>query len=204
MRRTLRVGVLLLGALVLAVSPAAAQTSSTFDALAQTARAGQRVTVTTADGRRFRGDVVAVSADSLTLDVDHSWGRADSWRDSSRQTFGAGDVSLVQRSDRLWNGILIGLAAGVAGAEGFVRYNCGPRGNDDECAAIASLVGYGVFPAGGALTGALIDKFIGNHVLFRRDGRVTLTAAPEVSASRQAVFVSLRWGRGRGRGLPPW
>ena len=62
--------------------------------------------------------------------------------------------------DSVWNGALIGAAAGVVPAWIFTRANCGPKGYDDECAAIAGPVGVLIFVPAGAVTGAVIDRLI--------------------------------------------
>jgi hypothetical protein len=62
--------------------------------------------------------------------------------------------------DSLWNGALIGAGVGAASAWVFTRANCGPRGYDNECSAIAGLVGTAIFVPGGAIAGAIIDRLI--------------------------------------------
>jgi hypothetical protein len=62
--------------------------------------------------------------------------------------------------DSIWNGALIGAAAGIVPAWIFTRANCGPRGYDDECSAIAGPVGVLIFVPAGAVTGAVIDRLI--------------------------------------------
>ena len=62
-------------------------------------------------------------------------------------------ATLVPPNDPIWNGALIGAWA-------FTRYNCGPPGNDSECAAIAGLAGTVTFIPAGALAGAFIDWLI--------------------------------------------
>jgi hypothetical protein len=62
--------------------------------------------------------------------------------------------------DSLWNGALIGAGVGAASAWVFTRANCGPRGYDNECSAIAGLASTIVFVPAGTIAGAIIDRLI--------------------------------------------
>lgn len=62
--------------------------------------------------------------------------------------------------DSVWNGVLIGAGAGAVGAWIFTRANCGPRGYDDECSAIAAVAGTAIFVPGGMLVGGVVDRLI--------------------------------------------
>jgi hypothetical protein len=76
--------------------------------------------------------------------------------------------------DSLWNGALIGAGVGVAGAWIFTRANCGPRGYDDECSAIAGPVGTLIFVPAGALSGAIIDRLINKTLPVGATSRTSL------------------------------
>jgi hypothetical protein len=169
------------------VTPAAAQdTASSFAGLSGAVDAGDRVAITAVDGEKLRGDVIAATDDALTIRTVNSWG------DEERRTFAPQGVTLVRRADRLWNGALIGLGAGAVGAEIFVRQNCGPRGYDEECAAIAGPVGWLTMPPAGAAIGALVDKLIGNEVLYRRDGgRASVALLPSIGRSTRSLSMTI-------------
>lgn len=173
--------------LVLALSTAVAQAqpSETFTALQRDLKRGQTVVVEDVTGRRVKGEVAGLSDTTLTLDVsrkDHPSGRLE---------FIDTRVYEVVRRDSLLNGTLIGLGAGIASAVGFVRYNCGPPGYDQECALIASVVAVGFVPAGAAL-GALTD-FLITRTLYRRSAPPALTFAPIVDAGRRGMRLTLRF-----------
>ena len=169
---------LVLGAAVLAgsVTTAAAQPpAGSFDELSSTLQRGQKVAVTGVDGDTIKGKVIEITPGSLTLRVNE--GFVEQPRTVARQ-----DVVAIRRTDSVLNGFLIGLGAGIAANEVWIRQMCGPRGADDECTAIASLVRWSTFPAGGAAVGALIDRLIGNRPIYLAPGtRATLRVTPMLS-----------------------
>lgn len=174
-------------ALLFTVVPeiARAQTTATsFDALAGAVKPGQRVVVAAADGQKTKGDVVEITPSSITLLVNDKWG-------AQRRRFDKGTVMTIRRSDRLWNGLLIGLGAGMLATEIFVRQNCGPRGYDDECAAIVAVVGVGTFVPGGAVIGALIDKSISKLVYQGGVIGSAIRITPQLAPTRAGVSLSV-------------
>ena len=129
---------LFLGAAMLAgsVTTAAAQTpADSFDELGSTLQPGQKVAVKGVDGDTIKGKVIEITPSSLTLRVNE--GFVEQPRTVARQ-----DVAAIRRTDSVLNGLLIGLGAGIVANEVWIRQMCGPRGADDECTAIASLVGW--------------------------------------------------------------
>jgi len=70
----------------------------------------------------------------------------------------------VKVIDPVWNGVLIGAGAGAVGAWIFTRVECGPRGYDNECSAIATIAGTAVFVPAGMLAGGIIDRLINKTV----------------------------------------
>lgn len=173
----------------LAPAPASAQApATTFAELPQALEVGRKVVVTDAAGQKATGRVVELTPVSITLLTPDEWGI------DRRQMFTEHSVRTIKRTDSVWNGLLIGLGAGIVGAELFVRYNCGPRGYDDECAAIATLAGWATFVPGGAAVGALIDRFTGNTLLYRAGpGGSTTAIAPIAGRGRGGVAMSLRF-----------
>jgi hypothetical protein len=177
---------LIWSALLLPASAAAQSEATSFDELQRMVKPGQRVVVTELDGRETKGAVTQVSADAVVLAVQD--GSA-----AGARTFSERTVSSVRRTDSVWNGLLIGLGAGIAANEVFVRSNCGPRGNDDECAAIVTAVGLITFVPGGAVIGALIDKFTGNTRLYRSPTLASLALQPIVARNRTGLSLSVRF-----------
>src|SRR5688572_29386091 len=67
-------------------------------------------------------------------------------------------VAIVRKpADSIWNGLLIGAAAGAGGGYLWARNECGS--NDDECFVITAPVGVLVGAGIGALIGGLVDAF---------------------------------------------
>ena len=169
---------LIWSAFLLPAGAAAQSEATSFDELQRMLKPGQQVVVTELDGRETKGAVTQVSADAVVLGA---------------RTFSERTVLSVRRTDSVWNGLLIGLGAGIAANEVFVRSNCGPRGYDDECAAIATAVGMISFVPGGAVIGALIDKFTGNTRLYRTPMRASLAIQPIVARNRTGLSLAVRF-----------
>ena len=183
MRLTLNTSfvVCLLGFLPMAA--AAQSPTGSFGALAVGLRPGQEVIVRGADGERTKGRIAEISPAGLTLTVPDGF-------DEERQAFAAGSVASVHKTDPVWNGLFLGLGAGLAATELWVHDQCGGRGSDRECEVIVSLVGWTALGIGGAVGGALIDKFH-NTLVYRAGSRAVVKVTPRVGLSRQAVAVSL-------------
>ena len=151
-------------ALALVLAPAilrAQDVAGTFDQLQQVVKAGQAVVVTDVDGERIKGTIASFSPLSMTIDVEDRAGFPDGQR-----TFSEAAVARVAKRDPVTEGLLIGLAAGVGSAWGAVRITCGPPGYDQECAANSwGVFALAMIPAG-MVTGALIDRLIGNGAIF--------------------------------------
>jgi hypothetical protein len=177
----------LIAALVLTPAAAWAQPpAETFSDLPRVLDVGRKVVVTDTDGRKAKGNVVEITPTTMTLLTRDEWGM------ERRQVFADSGISAINRTDSVWNGLLIGLGAGIVGAELFVRNVCGPRGYDDECSAIATGVGVVTFIPGGLVVGGLIDKFTGNDLLYRAmPRRARMTIAPAVGPRSGGVTFSL-------------
>jgi hypothetical protein len=97
-----------------------------------------------------------------------------------------------RRPDSVWNGVLIGAAAGVAAGLIGTAAMCK---NDSECSAIVTLAFVPTFGAGGAGIGALAD-----HLIHKDDpiylgtahlDRPRIRVAPLVSHNRKGVLISM-------------
>lgn len=115
-----------------------------FDELQKRVSIGDSVRVTDAAGKIVKGKVKEMSSSSLRLSGSSTVLSADSVRRIEKQ-----------RKDSLWNGLLIGGAAGVAGGAIAARSQCT---NDSECSAIANVVFIPTGLAIGMVAGALIDR----------------------------------------------
>jgi hypothetical protein len=168
---------------------ARAQEPRPFEDVQRVVKRNQQVVVTDVGGGRTRGDVVNVDDASITL----------RWRDglgiAQTRTIERPLVSTIRRSDRLWNGLLIGLGAGFAATEIWSYRLCGARGNDTECSAIATGVGWVAFVPSGAVIGALVDKAIGNQVIYRSAPRSkpTVELVPTLSKGKAGFTAAIRF-----------
>ena len=175
--------------LTLAPALALAQEARSFEQVANVIASDERVLVTDIGGGDVRGHVVEVLPSSITLRF-----RDDRGIERTR-TFERGTVSQIRRTDRLWNGLFIGLAAGFAASEMWVYNVCGPRGYDSECSAIATAVGWVTFVPGGAVAGALIDKVIGNQLIYRGSAAsaVSVYISPTFSVTQAGIAGTIRF-----------
>jgi hypothetical protein len=135
---------LLLASLLATASPAAAQEPvRDFTQLNTRLRPGDTVWVTDAQGREVEGKIQTLTPDALTL------------RGDGPRTVPGRDVSLIRQRqpDGIWNGALIGLAAGG----GLAAAGCiAEKGYSDSfCPAYIVL-----YPAMGLGLGVAIDALI--------------------------------------------
>ncbi len=179
MRHRLTVSTVFLFLAALAAATAHAQSPASFEALraAGVLSPGDTVYVTDASGRRSKGPLERLQADSLLVLVD---GRP--------RTYTPADVRRIQRGDSLVNGMLIGLAAGAAAGLITTTSICGT--NDDECAVIVNLaVGLPV-AAGGLGVGALVDSLIHKTIYRAGAGAGRVGVTPIIGPKRQGVLVA--------------
>ena len=101
-------------------------------------------------------------------------------------------VKPAKQIDSVWNGVLIGAGAGAVGAWIFTRANCGPRGYDDECAAIAGLVGVATFIPGGMLVGGVVDRLINKTLPPGATARTTLAPVLSQSGGKKNVGMAFK------------
>jgi hypothetical protein len=169
--------------------PAMAQAvPESFADLPNTLKPGQAVVVTDVGGCKTQGVVLDLNDSFMTLRL------GDRWAAGQRVRFDEGRVTTIRRTDSIWNGLLIGLGAGVVASEVWRRSECGPRGYDSECSAIVTAVGWVTMVPAGAVTGALIDKFTGNRLVYRSRGSgMTLRLSPVIGPAQASAAVSVRF-----------
>lgn len=140
-------------AIILTGGCAARQPAHSFLELRERLHSGNTVYVTETTGSETKGKIVEVSASALVLDVNGIYRRLD--RDSVQ------DVQ--RRGDSLWNGLLIGAAAG-ASAMLLADPTYEPCANDPQKLCANSHVGQRVLAVGVAgAAGAGIDALIGRR-----------------------------------------
>jgi hypothetical protein len=141
-------------------------------------RLGQRVWLTTTDGRVVGGDV-----------ADRSSSRLSILANGRRTEVAAADVRRLETTDRLRNGIVIGtLTGGLSGGVLGGWLGALLCETDDNCALVAGLVFGGIGAGIGALAGAVADSL---HA-----GRRTLYERPAAGSSVVIVPMATRRGGG--------
>ena len=80
-------------------------------------------------------------------------------------------ITRIAQPDEVWNGLLLGLAAGIAANYAFIRYNCGPPGYDRECSVNVAVVAFPIFVPAGLAVGALIDHAVTRTIFKAGRGR---------------------------------
>jgi hypothetical protein len=143
---------------------------------------GETIFVTDESGRQTRGVVVDVSASTLVVSSPE------------RRTFAQDTIREIRRPDRLWNGMLIGLAAGIVPGLFLGRVSCG-EGPSGTCTS--GPIKGALFVGGiGAAIGVAIDEFV------KRPGRIVYVSSqktrpvmlsPLLGKDRQGVLVSVRF-----------
>jgi hypothetical protein len=167
--------------LLLLSSAAEAQSPNSFDGLRAQGlvQAGETVYVTDASGRRSKGRLQRVQADSILVTID---GRP--------RTYTAADITRIQRGDSVANGMLIGLGAGIGAAIITTQNLCGTIDSDDECAVIANVaVGIPV-AAGGLALGALADA-LRHRTIWTASSTGRIGVWPILAAGRRGLAFSV-------------
>lgn len=182
--------VMLLAMVMMRPSPAAAQLPSAGAPGGNIPIAiGQRVTVTTADGRKVKGQVLGLSP--TTLDI----GKGDVLSTS----LGITDVLRVQVADSVTNGVIIGaLSLGLVGAAyglfgdattDLVSIIGTGKSAGTDYTLIGTLAGAGL----GALVGYALDAGKEKTVYERGTVGMSVAVRPIVSNAGKGVGVSVRW-----------
>jgi len=182
----------LLGALLVSMAVAGSAQAQTpaqsFGELQRVLKPGQSVVVTDTAGRQSKGTVTDVDASSLTVDLS-----TKTYGPRRTFTFRDNTVTTIARRDSLFNGTLIGVGAGILAFKLFDRQICH---GDPECSWNAAIpVGVPIFLPLGAALGALMDRDIGNQVLYQASStpRTTVTLVPWVAGRRQGLALAMRF-----------
>lgn len=129
--------------------------ATTFTAMEKRVPAGTTVYVTTTNGEHLRGRFADVSASSVKLSLG----------DGSTRDFTPSDVAEIRMKDPLWNGVLIGGAAGLmVGA--MSDESCTARNASPHCLKISHGAGVAISAGIGATIGAAIDA-LHHRLVFR-------------------------------------
>jgi hypothetical protein len=135
---------------------------------------GETVLVVDRTGAKVTGRVAEVSPNEIVLLTP------------DRQAFAVDTVARITRLDGVWNGALIGAAAGLAPAIGiWIAGACGGgyANSGRNCLIGASLL------AAGAIGGAAIDAAISKTVY--RSPRSVVKIIPSVSPFRSSLSVAI-------------
>ncbi|RPH31844.1 MAG: hypothetical protein EHM90_06970, partial [Chloroflexi bacterium] len=160
----------------LAVPASAQQPAPSLDRVESKAKAGQALRVEDKKGQVVNGKLIHVNATSLTLEDESR---------QERRRFAIDEIVRVEKPDRLWSGILIGLVSGMAAGAAMCDCLAG-----DCCDGQGWGAGLG-FGGLGAGIGALVDALIGPQVLFQAPG-------PRAGAPRMRdIAIGFTIGRGR-------
>jgi len=174
MTRHSRCAAVILAALVVGSGSAHAQQASSggsFSAAIAALKAGQRISVTDADGKRTKGRIERLSGGEFTIDD---------------RTFRETDIRTIRTvGDSKWNGALIG--AGLGGAVGAIGASTLGEYNSD---GVGPMIGFGI--AAGAGFGALADSFINGPVTVFDSTKTKARLIPMIGP-RRGVLVSLRY-----------
>jgi len=188
-QNTLSPGIWSLFTVVLLAIPLQAQTpAGTFEELRDSLKLKEQETieVTEESGAKYKAKVAAVSEGKIIITVD-----------GQRREVAESQVREIRhrRPDKWWNGMLIGMGAGVASALVGVGTVCG--WNDGECEVIASAVFLPTFAGIGMGAGAAIDYAIKKHeTVFARSGSEinrNLRVSPILGKKTAGVNVSYRF-----------
>ena len=98
-----------------------------LDAVRQSLKPDQIILVTDDSGRTVRGRIIDLSETTLAL-----LGEPSRENPTGERTVPRDAITRIAQPDEVWNGLLLGLAAGIAANYAFIRYNCGPAGFDRE------------------------------------------------------------------------
>ena len=173
-------------ALILFSTSSRAQPPATsFDELRRVLRGGQEVVVTDVNGRQTRNVVATVNAAQIVL---LSKSILTFRRLGPPRQYVESQIAKVARVDSVWNGALIGYAAGF----GLGVASC--KTYEGDCAPFFSVAGLTLI--GGAL-GATIDAAIRKTVYLNgrlgASGRVSLSVSPLLGTGKAGAQLKLHY-----------
>lgn len=168
-------------AVLVAFLPATAS-AQTAPSLAELGRRllGDTIFVTDESGRQTRGRLVDVFPSYLVVSTPE------------RRTFEHDSIREIRRPDGLWNGLAIGVAAGLLPGAFLGHLSC----EDSDTCTSGPISGALVMGGIGAAIGVGIDELV------RRPGRVIyaatpraqrITVAPVMAPGRQGIQVGIRF-----------
>jgi hypothetical protein len=140
------------------------------------------VEITETDGTKYKAKLTAITDQTLTVTSQ-----------GTPRTLTETQLLEIRhpRRDSLWNGSLIGLAAGVGAGVFAVQGSCP---NDLECSSALNVILIPTFAAGGAAVGAIMDTLTRKHVtVFSRSSSTAVRIAPIVGKKVAGVHLSLKF-----------
>ena len=167
--------------LLLHAAPAAAQ--STFAALAERVKTGQKIIVHDEQGAVTEGTVENITASTLV--VNYFRGRVKDPSLKTTRTFTLDDVRRVQKPAHLWDGAIKGAVVALIPIGLFAAADCYDCG-EGQFAMLALGIG--------AAAGVGIDALFGPKTIYRRDpARSRVGLAPMLGRHVRGVSASIRF-----------
>ena len=157
-----------------AVEPEPVAVTRSFRELKDRVRSGATIFVTDASGREVRGTLSELSETSLSLMVD-----------GGLREFSESEVSVIKlrQRDSLWNGFLVGVAAGTAPALYWLL------ADPNECSGSICMEDLMIGVIAGGAIGLAVDAAV--------QARVIVYRGPPSSSTSAAITVSPIVGEGR-------
>jgi len=179
MNRRQRTAVFVLPLLATLASSAYAQPAAqSFEQLQVLVPVGKEVKLTDSAGNRLAGEIAAILADRLILDVG-----------GKKTTYGERDILEITRrgGDPLTNGAWWGFGIGA----GFGSLGYGVCRATEACSAIAILI-IPVYGAMGAGAGVAVDALIrGEKTVYRAPNRQITTAVAPMLGRRKGIGLAI-------------
>jgi hypothetical protein len=139
---------------------------------------GQRVAVTTSDGRVYWGAVRELSNSGLALVTK-----------AGEQTLSRNQIRLIRHQDSLVNGMVIGGLIGTGAIFPLASLYLGGDETPEPGTAVGLLA---VGAAAGVATGVLVDA-LRSRVLYRAGAPVRTTIAATIAPRGGGVRLTVRW-----------
>ena len=146
---------------------------------------GQRIDIRDDSGRRGRGILTSISSDSVVVVSER---RRFFRRSVTPETFAASDIDRIDVIDSIWQGRVIGAAAGIAATALIVG---AARKDGTGYEPLLWLFPGPLLALGGSAIGGAIDGAHNRTAYERSPDRTTRTPACQPSWSRLAVMARL-------------
>lgn len=159
--------------------------ATTFADMGRRVPTGTTVYVTTTDGIEVQGKLSTLSASSMKVQLG----------DQSTRDFREADVTWIRAKDPLWNGMLIGAAAGGFFSFALNDASCTAPSASPDCRNVSRGAGVAIFTAIGAALGTGFDALLHRRVFRgpRSTSGASLFIEPVVTPKVAAVRVSSRF-----------